>query len=136
MSKKVLVCIFAAVCLCIAGTSMATDKGPADMVLKVEKDPAKKPKTSDFPHAKHHEIAECADCHHSAKDGKQVAYEDGHEIQKCEDCHFKGSSMPKKLDSFKGAAHKNCKDCHKKTAKEKPELAEKFKKCMPCHKKS
>ena len=132
MSRKVLMCVFVAMCLSIAGISIA-DNGPADMVLQAEKDKAKKPKPAVFPHAKHQEIAECAECHHSAKDGKAVPYQEGQEIGKCEDCHYKGSSMPKKLDSYKGAAHKNCKDCHKKVVEEKPELAEKFAKCMPCH---
>ena len=103
---------------------------------QAEKDKAKKPKPAVFPHAKHQEVAKCADCHHSAKDGKQIPYEEGQEVGKCEDCHYKGSEMPKKLDSFKGAAHVNCKDCHKKVVEEKPELAEKFAKCMPCHPKS
>ncbi len=134
MSKKVLICIFAAVCLCIAGISVA-DNGPAEMVLQATKDAAKTPKPAVFPHAKHQEFAPCAECHHSAKDGKQVAYAEGMEIQKCEECHFKGSSMDKKLDTFKGAAHENCRECHKKAVEEKPELAEKFVKCLPCHQK-
>lgn len=136
MSRKVLVLLFVATCFCIAGISIAADKGPADMVLQAEKDKAKKPKPAVFPHAKHQEIAECGECHHSAKDGKQVPYEEGQEIGKCEDCHYKGSDMPEKLDSYKMAAHKNCRDCHKKVIEEKPELAEKWKKCMPCHPKS
>lgn len=136
MSRKVLMCVFVAVCFCVAGISIAADKGPAEMTLQAEKDKAKKPKPAVFPHAKHQEFAQCADCHHSAKDGKQVPYEEGQEIGKCEDCHYKGATMPKGLDSFKGAAHKNCKDCHKQAAEEKPELAEKFAKCMPCHPKS
>ena len=135
MSRNVLVCIFAAVCLCIAGVVVA-DNGPAEMVLQAEKDKAKKPKPAVFPHAKHQEIATCADCHHSAQDGKKVDYVEGQAIQKCEECHFEGSGMPKELDSFKNAAHVNCKDCHKQAAEEKPELAEKFKGCMPCHPKS
>ena len=136
MSRKALILLFVATCFCIAGISIAADKGPADMVLQAEKDKAKKPKPAVFPHAAHQEIAECGDCHHSAADGKQVPYEEGQEIGKCEDCHYKGAEMPKGLDSYKGAAHKNCRDCHKKAAAEKPELAEKFKKCMPCHPKT
>lgn len=133
MTNRMLICIFAAVCLCIAGISIAADTGPAEMTLKTEKDGAKKPKPAVFPHAKHQEIAQCGECHHGAQDGKQVAYTDGMEIQKCESCHFKGSGMPEKLETFKDVAHINCKDCHKKAAEEKPELAEKFSKCMPCH---
>jgi hypothetical protein len=132
MMRKMLICVFVAACLCFAGISLANN-GPAEMVLQAETDKAKKPKPAVFPHAKHQEIAKCADCHHSAKDGKQVAYAEGQEIQKCETCHFKASGMEKKIATFKGAAHKNCKACHKKTAKAKPELAAKFKGCLPCH---
>ncbi len=135
MSKNVLILIFAAFFLCLAGVVIA-DNGPADMVLQAEKDAAKTPKPAVFPHAKHQELTSCAECHHSAKDGKRVDYVEGQEIQKCEECHYEGSSMPKKLDSFKDAAHQNCRECHKKAAEEKPELAEKFSKCMPCHPKS
>ena len=39
MSRKVLMCVFVAACLCIAGISVA-DNGPADMVLQAEKDKA------------------------------------------------------------------------------------------------
>ena len=132
MMRKMLICVCAVTCLCFAGIALA-DNGPADMVLQATKDAAKKPKPAVFPHAKHQDMATCADCHHGAKDGKQVAYTDGMEIQKCETCHYSGSGMDKKLDSFKDAAHVNCKSCHKAAAKEKPELAEKFKGCMPCH---
>jgi hypothetical protein len=135
MIKNLLICLFVAGCLCLAGITLA-DNGPAEMTLQAEKDKAKKPKPAFFPHAKHQEAAQCADCHHGAADGKQVAYSEGMEIQKCESCHYKGAEMPKGLDSFKGAAHKNCKDCHAKVVEEKPELAEKFSKCMPCHPKS
>lgn len=135
MSRKVLMCVLVAVGLCIAGISIA-DNGPEEITLQAVKDAAKKAKPAVFPHKKHQEIAECADCHHSAKDGKQVAYVEGQEVQKCEECHFKGNGMDKKIATFKAAAHKNCKDCHKKAAAEKPELAEKFKKCMPCHPKT
>ena len=66
MSRKALVLVFVAACFCIAGISIAADKGPAEMTLQAVKDAAKKPKPAVFPHAKHQEIAQCADCHHSA----------------------------------------------------------------------
>jgi len=136
MMKNALICFFAVAFLfAVAGISMA-DNGPAEMTLQAEKDKAKKPKPAVFPHQKHQSFAPCAECHHSAKDGKQVAYTEGMEIQKCETCHYTGSSMPKELSTFKDVAHKNCKDCHKKAATDKPELAEKFKGCLPCHQKS
>jgi len=132
MMRRLLICSLAVAFLCVGGISFA-DNGPAEMMLQAEKDKAKKPKPAVFPHAKHQEIAKCGDCHHSAKDGKQVAYVDGQEIGKCESCHYKGSGMPKGIETYKAAAHKNCKDCHKKSAEENPDLAEKFKGCMPCH---
>lgn len=132
MMRKLLICVFAITFLFFAGISIASN-GPADMMLQAEKDKAKKPKPAVFPHAKHQEIAKCADCHHGGKDGKQIAYTDGMEIQKCESCHFKGSGMDKKITTYKGAAHVNCKACHKAAKKEKPELAAKFKGCLPCH---
>jgi len=135
MIKKVLICSFAVAFLCLASFSLA-DNGPAEMVLQAEKDVAKKPKPAVFPHAKHQQFAGCADCHHTAVDGKKVVYSEGMEIQKCETCHNSEAGMQKGLDSFKDVAHKTCKDCHKESAKAKPELAEKFKGCMPCHPKS
>ena len=133
MMKKFLICLFAVTFLCIGGISLAADTGPADMTLQAVKDKAKKPKPAVFPHKKHQEIAKCADCHHGAKDGKRVAYAEGDKVEKCETCHFKGSGMDKKIETFKGAAHVNCKNCHKKVVAEKPELKDKFAKCMPCH---
>lgn len=132
MTRKLLICAFGVIFLCFAGISIA-DNGPEDMVLQAEKDKAKKPKPAVFPHKKHQEVATCADCHHSAKDGKQVAYADGQEVGKCESCHFKGNGMDKKIESFKAAAHSNCKTCHKELVASKPELKDKFKGCLPCH---
>jgi len=132
MVKKTLILIFAVTSICFFGISIASN-GPTDMVLQTEKDKAKKPKPAVFPHAKHQEQIKCAECHHTAKDNKQVAYSEGMEIQKCETCHFKGSGMPKKIETFKGAAHENCKSCHKEVVAKKPELKDKFKGCLPCH---
>ena len=114
--------------LCFAGASFATiDKGPAEMTLESTIDKAKKAKPAIFNHAKHQETLTCGDCHHSKDaDGKQVAYVEGQKVEKCESCHNKAAGMPKKLTTFKEAAHANCKACHK--AKDK-NLA----KCTVCH---
>ncbi len=124
----------------IAGTGLANDdtKGPEEMVLQTTKDKAKKPKTANFPHRKHQENVKCEECHHTkGDDGKQKAFSEGMKIQKCEECHFKGSDMPSKkphkLNSFKDAAHANCKTCHKEAKNKDPELKKKWKKCLPCH---
>lgn len=146
MLKKVLFCglvcslsiCFSAVLLCAA----EVDKGPADLVLETVKDKAKKPKPALFPHAKHQETITCGECHHGGKPGAKTDYVEGMKIEKCESCHFKGSGMPSKkdkaknivkLNSFKDAAHQNCKTCHKKVKAEKPEFKKKWKKCLPCH---
>ena len=135
MARKIIICVLGVIFLCFAGIVIA-DNGPADMMLQAEKDKASKPKPAVFPHAKHQEIAECGDCHHGAADGKQVAYEEGQEIAKCESCHFEGTGMDKKIETYKNAAHENCKSCHKEVVAAKPELKDKFKGCLPCHPKS
>lgn len=135
MREKTIIMLLITLFLAGYGICLA-DKGPADMVLQAEKDKAKKPKPAVFPHAKHQETIACAECHHSADNNKQVPYSEGMEIQKCESCHFKGSGMPKKLDSFKGAAHENCKNCHKEVVAQRPDLKDKFKGCLPCHPKN
>jgi predicted CXXCH cytochrome family protein len=75
--------------------------GPADIVLQTEE--ARKP--ADFPHRQHQEAYSCTVCHH-AKDEIMV-------IAKCGACHTKDISNSD-VNSFKKAAHKLCKDCHKK----------------------
>ena len=133
MMKKALLCVFAVICLSFAGIVIA-DNGPADMILQAEIDKAKTPKPSVFPHAKHQEIASCGDCHHGSEDGKQVPYTEGMAIEKCESCHNSGNeAMPKGLGTYKDAAHKQCRDCHKQAAADNPALAEVFKGCKPCH---
>jgi hypothetical protein len=132
MTKKIIICVFGAIFLFCAGIVIA-DKGPEEMTLQAEKDKAKKPKPAVFPHKQHQKILECGDCHHSGKDGKQVPYAEGQKIAKCESCHFKGSGMDKKLETFKGAAHVNCKACHKEFVASNPERADEFKVCLPCH---
>lgn len=113
--------------LCFTGAAMAEDKGPAEMTLESTIDKAKKPKPALFPHAKHQETLTCADCHHGKDaDGKKVEYTEGMKIEKCESCHNKAAGMPKKLTTFKEAAHKNCKGCHKEKDK-------KLAKCDVCH---
>jgi hypothetical protein len=130
MGKKLVVCL-AAIMFAFtfaASGSFAADSGPADMTLKSEFGKAskgKKAKPAVFPHKAHQAKLGCGDCHHSAKDGQQVAYTDGQKIEKCESCHNK-SFGNKKLKSFEKAAHKNCKGCHKKQAKKKN-------KCKTCH---
>ncbi len=99
------------------------DKGPADITLKTEA--AKKP--AQFPHAKHQETKSCGVCHHTVVDGKPVPSDDGSNIAKCESCH-KSDFGNEKLNSFKKAAHKLCKDCHKKNKEAGAPT-----KCAGCH---
>ncbi len=127
--KKILVYGVALAFLCTTAlVAVANDKGPAEMTLQATVDANKKPKPAVFPHAKHQEKLACGECHHTkGDDGKQVAFTDGMKIQKCETCHNKAAGMPKGLQTFKDAAHKNCKGCHKETGKK--ELT----KCSNCH---
>ena len=121
-----------AVCCTVgwAPAALAADKGPAEIILQSTIDPAKTPKPATFPHGAHQARLECKTCHHSkGPDGKRIEFVEGQKIEKCETCHnIKAAGMPEKLNTFKGAGHALCQDCHKKT---KPELA----KCSVCHKK-
>jgi hypothetical protein len=126
--KKVLICGVALAFLCTSALVAMADNGPAEITLTSTIDAAKKAKPSVFPHAKHQETLKCSDCHHSAKDGKQVPYVEGQKIEKCESCHNKAAGMSnKKLSTFKDAAHMNCKGCHKETGNKK------LTKCGTCH---
>ena len=129
MSKKSI--IFAAVfamvfSFAVMGTSKAVHNvGPADMVLETDKH--KKP--AQFGHKKHQDLMPCSECHHGKDDaGKQTAYKEGMKIQKCASCHNKDMANAK-LNNFQKAAHKNCKDCHKKGYKGKKGPT----KCAGCH---
>jgi len=128
MTKKLVMCAAALAfvfSMAIAGTCLA-DNGPAEMVLKTAE--GKKP--ANFSHAKHQEKMKCADCHHiKGADGKQAPLPEGAAVQKCETCHNADMADPK-LNSFKGAAHGLCKECHKKMAAEHPNAPTK---CDGCH---
>ena len=117
-----------------ASMGTAAEKGEAEYVLKSTVDAAAKPKPAFFPHATHQGALKCADCHHG-KDaaGKKVAYADGQKIEKCESCHNKAAGMPKGLETYKNAAHKLCKECHKSMTKEGKKTGPT--KCNGCHKK-
>ena len=91
--------------------------GPADITLQTEA--ARKPAT--FPHRDHQEMYACTACHH-AKDEVMT-------IDKCGGCHTKEISNAD-VNSYKKAAHKLCKNCHKevnKAGKAAPI------KCSGCH---
>lgn len=91
--------------------------GPAEIVLQTES--ARKP--ADFPHRQHQETYSCTACHH-ARDEIMV-------IDKCANCHTKEISNAE-VNSYKKAAHKLCKDCHKEVnvqGKDAPI------KCSGCH---
>ena len=131
MIKKTIICAAAFAFLAgFAVPAMASDAGPAEMTLQATVDAAKKAKPALFPHKKHQDSGiACGDCHHGKDaDGKQTAYTDGMKIEKCESCHNKAAGLPaeKKISTFKDAAHKNCKGCHKEQQKGPT-------KCAGCH---
>jgi predicted CXXCH cytochrome family protein len=94
--------IMGLVALFIAGNAYGVEAsiGPADIILQTET--ARKP--ADFPHRQHQDSYACTACHH-ARDEVMV-------IDKCDSCHTKDISNPV-VNSYKKAAHKLCKDCHK-----------------------
>lgn len=141
MIKKALTCGTALAFLVfgLAFTSLAADTGPETITLTATG--SAKPKPATFPHKAHQARLKCAECHHTMKDGKQVAYTEGMKIEKCETCHnpeklagkTKGAN---KLDTLKGAGHGNCVECHKEMVKNDPALkAKNLDKCTTCHKK-
>jgi hypothetical protein len=91
--------------------------GPADMILQTED--ARKP--ADFPHRQHQAAFSCTVCHH-AKDEIMV-------IDKCANCHTIDISIAD-VNSYKKAAHKLCKDCHKKMNDQGKDAPIK---CSGCH---
>jgi len=93
--------------------------GPENITLKTES--ARKP--ADFPHRQHQDSFGCTACHH-AKDEIMV-------IDKCGSCHTSEISNAA-VNSFKKAAHKLCKDCHKEVNKGGSEAPIK---CSGCHSK-
>ena len=117
MGLKVIVIILGV--LFFAGNvfGLEVSIGPADITLQTEA--ARKP--ADFPHRQHQESYACTACHH-AKDEVMV-------IDKCASCHNKEISNSD-VNSYKKAAHKLCKDCHKEVNKEGSEAPIK---CSGCH---
>ena len=105
--------------LFIAGNAFGVEVsiGPADIALQTEA--ARKP--ADFPHRQHQDSYACTACHH-AKDEVMV-------IDKCASCHTKELANAD-VNSYKKAAHKLCKDCHKVVNKEGSEAPIK---CSGCH---
>ncbi len=105
--------------LFIAGNAFGVEVsiGPADITLQTEA--ARKP--ADFPHRQHQDSYACTACYH-AKDEVMV-------IDKCASCHTKEIANAN-VNSYKKAAHKLCKDCHKTVNKEGSEAPIK---CSGCH---
>ena len=116
LGKIVLLC---AAALLIGGSAYAVEVsiGAADMTLQTEA--ARKPAT--FPHRDHQDMFACTACHH-AKDEVMT-------IDKCASCHTKDISNAA-VNSYKKAAHKLCKDCHKEVNKEGKAAPIK---CSGCH---
>ena len=111
--------IIGLIALFIAGNAFGVEVsiGPADITLQTES----KRKPADFPHRQHQDSYACTVCHH-AKDEVMV-------IDKCASCHTLDISNPD-VNSYKKAAHKQCKGCHKVVNKEDSKAPIK---CSGCH---
>ena len=127
MKKSLLVLAIVALTFSLAfvTTSIAQDKGPAEMTLETAD--SAKPKPATFNHAKHQEKYACDICHHKEMDGAKVPCTDDDTIAKCTSCH-NADFGTEKLKTFKDVAHKQCKGCH---TKEKETGAPT--KCAGCH---
>jgi hypothetical protein len=115
------------------GALTATDV-PDDVSIENEgykKDKKGSVKLSHKKHSAEYKVA-CTECHHDYQDGKNV-WKEGDPVKKCSECHnpLKNVGKVKKLQL---SYHTNCKDCHKKVAKEGKKNAP-FKKCKDCHSK-
>ena len=116
-SIKAFVIGFASLFMAGGALGVEVSIGPADITLQTPE--ARKP--ADFPHRQHQEAYSCTFCHH-AKDGIMV-------IAKCASCHNQDIANSE-VNSYKKAAHKLCKDCHKsvnEAGKDAPI------KCSGCH---
>jgi len=114
---KVAVIFFVSLLITGGAFGVEVSIGPAEIVLQTES--ARKP--ADFPHRQHQETYSCTACHH-VRDEIMV-------IDKCANCHTKEISNAE-VNSYKKAAHKLCKDCHKEVnvqGKDAPI------KCSGCH---
>lgn len=139
MVKKALACGLSALFLTLgyAGFSMSTSQEVPDELTLISSDSDKQPPAV-FPHKMHQEAYECGDCHHGmTDDGEQVAYTEGVEIKKCEECHnpevLGGKKSGRyKMDTFKGAGHGNCLECHREVAKE-DSSKKMLRSCKTCH---
>lgn len=140
MRSKLFVCGLCIIGLLFtfAGQALTTDSASENMILTSSQSSKKPPAV--FPHDWHAEEYACGDCHHGMADGKATPYEEGMDIQSCESCHnpevLPGRKKGKyKLDTYKGAAHANCIECHKEVAKADPSKKA-LRSCKTCHPKS
>jgi hypothetical protein len=114
---KALVIVFVSLFIVAGAFGVEVSIGPGDMILQTEE--ARKP--ADFPHRQHQEAYACTICHH-AKDDMVV-------IDECANCHTKDIGNAD-VNSYKKAAHKLCKDCHKRVNVEGMDAPIK---CSGCH---
>jgi len=102
--------------------------GPA--VIKMETSRSRKPAL--FPHRRHQEKYDCADCHHGMDSaGNQIPYSEGMEIKHCVTCH-NAKMKNKRLNGLMLAAHTRCKGCHKKVVEESGKAGP-IARCSGCH---
>lgn len=105
-----------------------TMRGPAVIVMQT----ARKRKPARFPHRKHQEMFDCANCHHGKDSkGRKVPFVEGMEIQHCVTCHNPSMDNPQ-LNSLMLAAHTRCKGCHRKIVAESGSAGP-IDRCIGCH---
>ena len=145
MSKRLLTILALAVfvgTVSFLGLSGAAQEVPAEFEIKSTLWKAHTKSGVKLTHEKHVKEygAQCTDCHHVIKDGKNV-WKEGDHVQKCMECHneptIKGEKkLPKDKQklNLKLAYHGNCQGCHKALKKkDKAKYANIPTTCIKCH---
>lgn len=121
MKKRFVTCLLVLFFIAGAANSIAksndTDIGPEIITMKS----ATARKIAEFPHRMHQEMYVCMECHHV--DGQRMT------TQKCNTCHNENMDN-QKLNDYKKAGHRLCRECHKLVKKEGKAAPTK---CSGCH---
>lgn len=130
---RLIIAVILGTVFCFNGNLLAEEEIPDEILIdnKGYKYQRKGPVT--FTHLSHAEDydVECAQCHHIYKDGKNI-WEEGDEVQKCISCHSPKENKGE-IKNLRLSFHKNCKNCHKQTAKEGISEDAPYRKCQECH---
>jgi hypothetical protein len=101
------------------GVAKSTDTDIGAEIITMKSATARK--IAEFPHRMHQEMYVCMKCHHV--NGQNMT------TQKCNTCH-NASMENKKLNEYRKAGHRLCRECHKLVKKEGKDAPTN---CSGCH---